>query len=124
VDQTKTDFIGITESKNVQVLEYNASEKGSLRLLITERYYFADYRLGIRFIMGTNLLPAIKSIRNSKVWSNNVPVFGPEFCSNDDSGLLKLLSQALKYASWKTNITAIEGATKVLSYKNQRKYTD
>jgi hypothetical protein len=63
------------------------------------------------------LLPAIKSIRNSKVWSNNVPVFGPSFCSIDDvSGLLKVTFPSIEVdASWKTNITAIEGATKVLS---------
>jgi hypothetical protein len=75
--------------------------------------FFADYRLGIRFIMVGTKLPAIKSIRNSKVWSNNVPVFGPSFCSNDVSGLLKVTFPSIEVdASWKTNITILKALLK------------
>jgi hypothetical protein len=63
-------------------------------------------------MVGTKL-PAIKSIRNSKVWSNNVPVFGPSFCSNDVSGLLKVTFPSIEVdASWKTNITIMKALLK------------
>lgn len=120
VDQTKTDFIGITQSKNVQVLEYNASEKGKFTITHNKRDtdIFADYRLGIRFIMvGTKLAAGDpRAFEIQKVWSNNVPVFGPEVFApafDDVSGLLKVTFPSIEVdASWKTNITAIEGATK------------
>jgi hypothetical protein len=120
VDQTQTDFIGITQSKNVQVLEYNASEKGKFTITHNKRGtdIFADYRLGIRFILvGTKLAAGDpRAFEIQKVWSNNVPVFdnsifAPAF--DDVSGILKITFQNIEVdASWKTNITAIEGATK------------
>jgi hypothetical protein len=120
VDQTQTDFIGITQSKNVQVLEYNASEKGKFTITHNKRGtdIFADYRLGIRFILvGTKLAVGDpRAFEIQKVWSNNVPVFdssifAPAF--DDVSGILKITFPSVEVdASWKTNITAIEGATK------------
>lgn len=120
VDQTKTDFIGITYSKNVQVLEYNASEKGKFTITHDKRdtNIFADYRLGIRFIMvGTKLADGDpRSFEIQKVWSNNVPVFGNEVYApafDDTSGILKMTFPNVEvHEGWKTNITAIEGATK------------
>jgi hypothetical protein len=120
VDQTKTDFIGITYSKNVQVLEYNASEKGKFTVTHDKRdtNIFADYRLGIRFIMvGTKLSAGDpRAFEIQKVWSNNMPIFGNEVFApafDDTSGILKITFPNIEVdASWKTAITAIEGATK------------
>jgi len=120
VDQTKTDFIGITQSKNVEQLEYNVSEKGKFTITHNRRDtdIFADYRLGIRFILvGTKLAVGDpRAFEIQKVWSNNVPVFGPEVFApafDDISGLLKITFPSIEVdASWKTDITAIEGATK------------
>ena len=120
VDQTKTDFIGITYSKNVQVLEYNASEKGKFTVTHDKRdtNIFADYRLGIRFIMvGTKLAEGDpRAFEIQKVWSNNMPVFGNEVYApafDDESGILKITFPSIELDSaWKTAITSIEGATK------------
>lgn len=120
VDQTKTDFIGITYSKNVQTLEYNASEKGKFTVTHDKRdtNIFADYRLGIRFIfVGTKLAEGDpRAFEIQKVWSNNMPVFGNEIFApafDDESGILKITFPNIEVdASWKTAITSIEGATK------------
>lgn len=120
VDQTKTDFIGITYSKNVQTLEYNASEKGKFTVTNDKRdtNIFADYRLGIRFIfVGTKLAEGDpRAFEIQKVWSNNMPVFGNEVFApafDDESGILKITFPNIEVdASWKTAITSIEGATK------------
>jgi len=120
VDQTKTDFIGITQSKNIQVLEYNVSEKGKFTVSHEKRdtHIFADYRLGIRIkFVGTKLAEGDpRAFEVQKVWSNNVPVFGNEVFApafDDQSGILKVTFPSIEVdAAWKTNITAIEGATK------------
>ena len=120
VDQTKTDFIGITQSKNIQVLEYNVSEKGKFTISHEKRdtHIFADYRLGIRIkFVGTKLAQGDpRYFEVQKVWSNNVPVFGNEVFApafDDTSGILKMTFPNIEVdATWKTAITAIEGATK------------
>lgn len=120
VDQTKTDFIGITQSKNIQTLEYNVSEKGKFTVTHDKRdtNIFADYRLGIRFkFVGTKLAEGDpRAFEVQKVWSNNMPVFGNEVFApafDDTSGILKMTFPNTEVdATWKTNITAIEGATK------------
>lgn len=120
VDQTKTDFIGITKSKNVEVLEYNVSEKGKFTMSHEKRdtHIFADYRLGIRLKqVGTKLVDGDpRAFEIQKVWSNNMPVFGNEVFApafDDTSGILKMTFPNVEVdASWKTAITAIEGATK------------
>jgi hypothetical protein len=121
VDQTKTDFIGITQSKNIQTLEYNASEKGKFTITHDKRGtdIFADYRLGIRIkFVGTKLEAGDpRAFEIQKVWSNNVPVFGNEVFAPafdiDNSGILKVTFPSIEIdAAWKTNITSIEGAVK------------
>jgi hypothetical protein len=120
VDQTKTDFIGITYSKNVQVLEYLSSEKTKYTVTHEKRntHIFADYRLGIRFIMvGTKLKEGDpKAFEVQKVWSNNMPVFGSEVFApafDNGSGILKITYPSIAIdGAWKTNIESIEGATK------------
>lgn len=120
-DQTKTDFIGITKSKNVQILDYIVSEKGKFTVTHDKRdtNIFADYRLGIRFILvGTKLEAGDpRAFEIQKVWSNNMPVFGNEVYAPafdiDQSGILKITYPQIEVDdAWKTNITSIEGATK------------
>jgi hypothetical protein len=120
IDQTKTDFIGITQSKNIQTLEYNVSEKGKFTVTHDKRdtHIFADYRLGIRIkFVGTKLAVGDpRAFEVQKVWSNNMPVFGNEVFApafDDTSGILKMTFPNVQVDStWKTNVTVIEGATK------------
>lgn len=120
VDSTKSDFIGITQSKNIEILDYNTSEKGKFTITHDKRdtNIFADYRLGIRIkFVGTKLVAGDpRAFEVQKVWSNNVPVFGPEVFApafDDTSGILKTtFSSIVVDDSWKTAIASIEGATK------------
>lgn len=119
-DMTKTDFIGITKSKNVQILDYDVSEKGKFTVTHEKRdtHIFADYRLGIRLIfVGTKLAEGDpRQYEVQKVWSNNVPVFATEVTApafDDTSGILKLTYPNITVENdWKTNIVDIEGAVK------------
>ncbi len=119
-DMTKTDFIGITKSKNVQILEYDVSEKGKFTVTHEKRdtHIFADYRLGIRLVLvGVKLAEGDpREFEMQKVWSNNVPVFDKEVTVpvfDDTSGTLKLTYPNVTVAEdWKTNIVNIEGAVK------------
>lgn len=120
-DQTKTDFIGITKSNNIEVLDYDASEKGKFTIVHNRRDtdIFADYRLGIRIMfVGTKLEAGDpRAFEMQKVWSNNVPVFGAETFipafDIDNSGILKVTYPNIAIdAAWKTDVTSIEGATK------------
>lgn len=120
-DQTKTDFIGITKSSNIEILDYDASEKGKFTIVHNRRDtdIFADYRLGIRIMfVGTKLEAGDpRAFEMQKVWSNNVPVFGnetfiPAF-DVDNSGILKVTFPSIEIdAAWKTDVTSIAGATK------------
>jgi hypothetical protein len=120
IDQTKTDFIGIIKSTNVEILDYNVSEKGKFTITHNRRDtdIFADYRLGIRFKqVGTKLeVGDPRSFEIQKIFSNNMPVFGNEVFApafDDESGILKITFPNIEVdAAWKTNITSIEGATK------------
>lgn len=120
-DATKTDFIGITQSNNIQILDYIVDEKGKFTITHEKRdtNIFADYRLGIRIkFVGTKLeVGDPREFEMQKVWSNNVPVFGkdvfvPSF-DIDNSGIMKITYPNIEVdAAWKTDITNIEGATK------------
>jgi hypothetical protein len=120
IDQTKTDFISITKSSNVEILDYNVNEKGKFTITHNKRDtdIFADYRLGIRLKqVGTKLAEGDpRSFEIQKVWSNNMPVFGNETFApafDDESGILKITFPSIHVdASWRTAITSIEGATK------------
>lgn len=120
IDQTKTDFIAITKSSNVEILDYNVNEKGKFTITHNKRDtdIFADYRLGIRLKqVGTKLEAGDpRAFEIQKVWSNNMPVFGNEVFApafDDQSGILKITFPNIEVDSaWKTNITSIEGATK------------
>jgi hydrogenase maturation factor len=116
-DMTKTDFIGITQSKNVQIMDYDVSEKGKFTVTHDRRdtNIFADYRLGIRFLMVGNKLAAGEpnEFEVQKLWSNNVPVFGPDVSVpvfDDASGIMKVVYPNMVIdEKWKTDVTQIEG---------------
>lgn len=117
-DMTKTDFIGITKSSNIEILDYDASEKGKFTIThnLRDTNIFADYRLGIRIkFVGTKLeLGDPRAWEMQKVWSNNVPVFGnetfiPAF-DIDNSGIIKATYPNIAIdAAWKTNVTSVTG---------------
>jgi len=119
-DMTKTGFMAITQSKNVEIMDYNVSEKGKFTIQHEKRdtHIFADYRLGIRLqFVGTKLLPGEPAMfERQVVWSNDVPIFPasttvPVF--DDATGILKVHFQNMKVDSeFKTDIAAIEGAKK------------
>lgn len=120
-DMTKTDFIYITQSKNIQILDYDVSEKGKFTITHDKREtnIFADYRLGIRIkFVGNKLKDGDpKEFEVQKVWSNNVPVFSSEVSApvfDDETGILKMSYPTVKVdAGWKTHIDEIEGAALV-----------
>lgn len=119
-DMVKTDFMYITLSKNIQILDYNVNEKGKFTVIHDKRdtHIFADYRLGIR-IKQVGVKQAAGEPANYErqmVWSNNVPVFDantsvPVF--DDRTGIVKLHYNTLKVdKDWVTDITQIDGAVK------------
>ncbi|MBO2546095.1 hypothetical protein J0871_16890 [Salegentibacter sp. BDJ18] len=119
-DMTQTGFMAITQSKNVEIMDYNVSEKGKFTIQHDKRdtNIFADYRLGIRLqFVGTKLLPGEPAaFERQVVWSNDVPIFPastsvPVF--DDGTGILKVHYYNMKVDSeFKTDIASIEGAKK------------
>jgi hypothetical protein len=120
IDSTKSDFIAITKSSNIQILDYNVTEKGKFTITHEKRdtHIFADYRLGIRIrFIGTKLAEGDpRAFEVQKVWSNNMPVFGTDVFApafDDTSGILKTTFNNIELsADWRTDIASIEGATK------------
>lgn len=120
IDSTKTDFIGITKSKNIQILEYIPTEKGKFTVTHEKRdtHIFADYRLGIRIIHAGIVLEEgdSRAFEMQKIWSNNMPVFGAEVFvptfDLDKSGIVKTTFNNIQVAdNFTTDITSIKGAT-------------
>lgn len=119
-DMTKTDFMYITQSKNIQVLEYKTAEKTQLTVAkgstdprnIT---LFADYRQGIRFIfVGTRLAAGEpKNFELQKVWSNSVPVFDKDTTMplyDNKTGIVPFHFNNMKITEkWATDIAEITG---------------
>ena len=120
IDSTKSDFIAITKSSNIEILDYNVTEKGKFTITHEKRdtHIFADYRLGIRIrFIGTKLAEGDpRAFEVQKVWSNNMPVFGTDVFApafDDTSGILKTTFNNIELsADWRTDIASIEGATK------------
>lgn len=117
-DMVKTDFMYITQSNNIQILDYDVSEKGKFTITHNKRDtdIFADYRLGIRLkFVGTKLESGDpREFELQKVWSNNVPVFGPEVnvpLFDDTTGVVKVHYPVMRVDdSWNTDISKFEGA--------------
>lgn len=116
-DMTKTDFIGITFSKNVQILDYIVSEKNQFTTTMEKRdiNLFADYREGIRFIYVGNEIAAgePKQFEVQYLWSNNAPIFSDEVfvpAFDDKTGILKMNYPAIEIdEKWVTDISDIKG---------------
>lgn len=119
IDSTESDFIGITKSKNVQILDYRIEEKGKFTVTHEKRdtFIFADYRQGIRLRQIGNILEVgdARQFEMQKVWSNNVPVFPakrtvPTF-DYAQTGLVDVTYPFIEVdADFKTDITKINGA--------------
>lgn len=117
IDQTKSDFMAITQSKNIEILDYDVSEKGKFTITHDKRdtNIFADYRLGIRIkLVGTKLEAGDpREFEMQKVWSNNMPVFGNDVFAPtfdiDNSGIIKTAFSNIEVdADWKTDVTNLE----------------
>lgn len=116
-DYTQTDFMGITFSKNIQIMDYDASEKGKFTITHEKRntLIFADYRLGIRFIMvGTEVVEGdTAAFIKQKLWSNDCPVFADSVkvpIYDDRSGVLKINYNAMVVdEKWVTDIAVAKG---------------
>lgn len=82
IDMTNTLFIGITMSKNVEILDYKTNEKGQYTLTHDKRdtHIFLDFREGIRFIhVGTTLEPGDpETFKIQSLYSNTMPIFPSE----------------------------------------------
>lgn len=116
-DQTNTDFMGITFSKNIQVMEYDPSEKGKFTITHEKRdtHIFADYKIGIRFIyVGTKRASGEPlQFEKQMLWSNSVPVFGPDVkvpVFDNESGILNITyNNMVVDKKWVTDITELDG---------------
>lgn len=118
-DQTKTKFIGFTKSSNVEILDYNVSEKGKFTVTHDKRdtNIFADYRLGIGFqFVGTELLPGEPAeFERQVIWSNDMPVFDDSVTApifDDKTGIVKVHYNNMKVDdAFATDIAAIKNVT-------------
>lgn len=119
-DMVNTDFMYITASKNIEILDYNVSEKGKFTVTHDRRdtHIFADYRLGIRLKqVGVERLSGEPAdFGRQLVWCNNAPIFdntifAPAF--DDRSGIVKLHYNTVKVdENWKTDIAKVTNLTK------------
>jgi len=117
IDHTKSDFIYITQSNNIQIMDYDVNEKGKFTIehLKRDTYIFADYRLGIRIkFVGMKLAEGDpREFEVQKVWSNNAPILSEDIKApvfDDTTGIIKLTYNNVKIdENFKTDITAIEG---------------
>ncbi len=119
-DLVNSDFMYITESKNIQIMDYNVSEKGKFTVQHDKRdtNIFADYRLGIRLkFVGTKQAPGEPvDFARQKVWTNEAPIFNADqkmLVYDDESGVIDFhFPNMVIDDAWKTNITNIENAPK------------
>lgn len=117
-DMTKTTFMYITMSKNIQEMSYRREERNAFTFTMEKRdiNIFADYKEGIRIKqVGVKLAPGeTKDFERQMVWSNEAPIFDPSVsipAFDDTSGILKLAYTTVVIdEDFKTHITAIENA--------------
>lgn len=117
-DMTNTDFMYVTGSKNIQIMDYNVNEKGKFTVTHTKRDtdIFADYRLGIRLkFVGTKQASGEPAdFERQKVWTNEAPIFNkdqfvPLF--DDETGVIKFHFANMKVdKAFVTDITDIDNA--------------
>ncbi|SFU48933.1 hypothetical protein SAMN05216480_10529 [Pustulibacterium marinum] len=118
-DMTRTDFMYITQSKNIQIMDYNTNEKGKFTITHDGKRnvnIFADYRLGIRLIyVGVKTKAGDpKEFEKQMVWSNSVPIFAKDITLplfDDETGELEFTYNSMKVDdAWKTDITDVTDA--------------
>lgn len=116
-DMTKTTFIYITHSKNIQEMSYRREEKNAFTFTMDKRdiNIFTDYKEGIRLKqVGVKLAPGeTPDFERQMIWSNEAPIFDaavsvPAF--DDGSGILKVKYPVIRIdEEFNTNISALEG---------------
>lgn len=120
-DQTKTKFIGITFSENIEVLDYNADERGKMTIVHEKRdtHIFADYRQGIGFIEVGMEAGADDPVTFQKqiLWSNDQPIFDREVIVplfDDKSGKIAINFNNLEIdENFNTDITDVTQKTEL-----------
>lgn len=127
VDLEGSDFMLVTYSDNIEILENVPKEKSMYHFeyLLRKIYVFADYKLGIRLVHIGNKVkvgdPAEFKVQT--VWSNNVPIFDNEFFApvfDDTTGEIEATFNQLKVAAnFKTDITKITGLAPGIIFKIQ-----
>ena len=117
VDYEGSDFMSITYSDNVEILENLPKEKSlyHFEYLLRKIYVFADYKLGIRLIhIGNKVKDGDPDeFKVQTVWSNDVPIFSDDFyvpVFDDTTGEITATFNQLKVDdAWTTDITKITG---------------
>ena len=119
-DMTNTDFMYITYSKYIEILELDPTEKTKLTTTYDARTIkiFGDYKMGIRikFIGTKKGANEPDEFTKQKVWTNEYPVFNkdqfvPVF--DDGSGVIEFhYSNMVVDKAFTTDITGIDGAPK------------
>lgn len=121
-DMTKTKFMYITRSNNIQIMDYNVDEKGKFTITHEKRdtHIFADYRLGIRLkFVGTKTQPGDpKEFEKQRVWSNDVPIFDQDtkvpIFDNLSGNVQFSFANMQVDRSWNTDIVSFEDFPKDL----------
>ena len=117
VDFEGSDFMSITYSDNVEILENLPKEKSLYKFEMLKRiiYVFADYKLGIRLKhIGNKVKDGDPDeFKVQTVWSNNVPIFSDDFfvpAFDDTTGEITATFNQIKVDdAWATDITKISG---------------
>lgn len=119
VDYEGSNFMSITYSDNIEILENLPKEKSLYKFEMLKRiiYVFADYKLGIRLIHIGNKVKAgdPDEFKVQTVWSNDVPIFSEDFfvpVFDDTTGEIAATFNQMKVDdAWVTDITKISGLT-------------
>ncbi|MEI6865801.1 hypothetical protein [Flavicella sp.] len=117
VDFEGSDFMVITPSNNVEILEYLPKEKSLYKFEMLKRilYVFADYKMGMRYVhIGNKVKPGDPDqFKVQSVWSNDVSVFNKDFfipVFDNETGEIEARFNQLKVDDvWNTDITKISG---------------
>lgn len=112
------DFMWITLDDNIELLENVPKEKSLYHFEYLKRiiYIWADYKQGVRLIhIGTTVKDGDPlEFKVQTVWSNDVPIFRPEFnipIFDDTTGRVKAKYGYMKVSDdWATSITHIDDA--------------
>lgn len=112
------DFMWITLDDNIELLENVPKEKSLYHFEYLKRiiYIWADYKQGVRLIhIGTTVKDGDPlEFKVQTVWSNDVPIFRPDFSIpvfDDTTGRIKATYAYMRVTDdWATSITHIDDA--------------